>query len=246
MSDGVVVVTGGGTGIGLGIARALVDGGRTVVLAGRRREILEEAVRSLGKHAVAVVHDVDDHAAAPGFVDRVEREHGPIGALVNNAGRHHKAPALDHSVEDFSAVVHTNLVAPFALSQAVARRMAVRKKGAIVMIASITTRVGMPMVPAYAASKTALTGLGRALAIEWGPLGIRVNTVCPGFVDSAMFRRATETDPPRLAKIKGRIALDRLGEAEEIGRVVRFLCSDDAAYVTGETVAIDGGFASGF
>lgn len=124
--------------------------------------------------------------------------------------------------------------------------MAARKQGAIVMIASITARVGMPMVPAYAASKAGIAGLGRALATEWRALGIRVNVVCPGFVDSAMFRRATETDPPRLAKIKGRIALDRLGEAEEIGRVVRFLCSDDAAYVTGETIAIDGGFSSGF
>jgi NAD(P)-dependent dehydrogenase (short-subunit alcohol dehydrogenase family) len=246
MSEGVVVVTGGGTGIGFGVARAIVKGGRAVVLAGRRREVLEEAARELGERAAAVVHDVDDHAAASGFVDQVEREHGPIAALVNNAGRHHKAPALDHSVEDFAAVVHTNLVAPFALSQAAARRMASRKKGTIVMIASITTRVGMPMVPAYAASKAGIAGLGRALATEWGPLGIRVNVVCPGFVDSAMFRRATETDPARLAKIRGRIGLDRLGEAEEIGSVVRFLCSDDAAYVTGETIAVDGGFSSGF
>jgi gluconate 5-dehydrogenase len=245
-SDGVVLITGGGTGLGLGIARAFVAAGRRVVIVGRRREVLDEAARSLGALAHVRVADVDALDEAPALVEEVERSFGPVAALVNNAGRHHKAAALEHDIAAFAAVLHTNLTAAFALSQACARPMAARGGGAIVMIASISAQVGMPLIPAYTAAKAGLLGLTRALATEWGPKNIRVNAVCPGFIDSAMFRAATANDPARLSKITGRIALSRFGTTGDVGTMVRFLCSPEAAYVTGAVMNVDGGFASGF
>ena len=171
---------------------------------------------------------------------------GPLSILVNNAGRHLKAPFVDTAAEDLRAVVETNLIGAFALTQACVRTMSVRRHGSVVMVSSMAGLMGLSQVPAYALTKAGLLGLTRSLAVELGPSGIRVNAICPGFIDTEMFRGAMAGDPGRLAKITGRIPLPSLGTPQDIGDAVAFLCSDGARYITGVTLPVDGGFVTGF
>lgn len=246
MASDLVLVTGGGTGIGFGIAQALVDSGYRVLIAGRREAVLEEAAAALGDQASWVAHDLDRLDAAAGFVARCESAHGPIAALVNNAGRHFKAPTVSHPLAEFAAVLHTNVTAVFALTQAVAARMLERRNGSIVMISSMTSQVGLPEVAAYASSKAALLGLVRTCAVEWGGAGVRVNVVCPGFVETEIFKRVAAADPKRIERVLARIPAGRPGKALEIGDAVKFLCSPDSRYVTGAVINVDGGYSIGF
>lgn len=246
MSEQLVLVTGGGTGIGLGIAGALVEAGNRALIVGRRASVLETAALSLGARASWMVHDLDRIDEAHALVAACEAEHGPISALVNNAGRHFKAPTATHSLAEFVGVMTTNVTAVFALTQAVAARMLERRAGSIVMISSMTAQVGLPEVAAYAASKAALLGLARTCAVEWSRAGLRVNVVCPGFVETDIFNRVAAADPGRIAKVMARIPAGRAGTTAEIGEMVTFLCSDRSRYVTGAVINVDGGYSIGF
>jgi gluconate 5-dehydrogenase len=242
----IALVTGGGTGIGLGIGRCLAERGAHVVLAGRREDLLAEAAEAIGHSAEAMTLDVTDRAALPAAVERIEQDVGPIAALVNNAGNHIKAAALDHSDADFDAVVDVHLGGGFALTREVGRRMVARGRGSVVFLSSMNAHIGMPEVPGYSAAKAGITGLVNALSVEWAPSGVRVNAVAPGFIDAGIAKRVLGADRARRERVLARIPTGALGSAEDIGWATAYLCSPAAAYVTGVILPVDGGALIGF
>jgi NAD(P)-dependent dehydrogenase (short-subunit alcohol dehydrogenase family) len=239
------LITGGGTGLGLAVARAMVDAGALVTLVGRRGEVLAEAVAALGSAAHFVVGDVADVAATPALVATVEGR-APIDVLVNNAGRHQRKPVLETSDADFAEVVATNLFGTFALTREVARGMVDRRRGSIIVVTSMAALFGIPGVSAYTASKTALDGLVRQLAVEFSPHRVRVNAIAPGFIETDMNRGIFQQDPARLQRILGRTPLGRLGDPSDVAEAAVFLASDAAGFVTGACLPVDGGASIGF
>ncbi|HEX7009318.1 MAG TPA: SDR family oxidoreductase, partial [Phycisphaeraceae bacterium] len=169
----VALITGAGTGLGLGMARCFLSAGARVVIAGRREAVLREAAAELGEGACYEVLDVTDTAAAPQVVDRVQQRVGPITCLINNAGIHLKKPALQTQDHEFEAVLRTHLTGSLALTRAVAPGMIQRRQGAILFIASMTTFLAIPQVVAYATAKSGVAGLVRTLAAELSPHGLR-------------------------------------------------------------------------
>ncbi len=241
------LITGGGSGLGLGMAQCMVNAGATVVIVGRRRELLEDACGELGENAHFVVHDVNKVNEADALIEEAERKSGsPITALINNAGVHLKKPATDTTPEEFENVMRTHVTGAHALTRAVLPGMCERGHGSILFIASMTSFIGMPWVIAYAAAKSAHVGLVRSLAVEVSSKGVRVNAIAPGWVDSAMTRKAMEADPERKRKILSRTPMGRFGEPDDIGNAAVYLCSPAAKFVTGVLFPVDGGAAIGF
>ena len=176
----------------------------------------------------------------------VEKRIGPINFLINNAGMHLRKIAIETSDQEWKDVIDTNLNSVFSLSRECAKKMIRRKSGNIILVGSVTTIMGLPDVSAYATSKTALSGLARTLAIELGKYSINVNCICPGFIQTDIFKRVRKKDPNRFKKILSRTPLDRFGKVEDISNVVGFLCSPEAKFITGTTLPVDGGFHSSF
>jgi gluconate 5-dehydrogenase len=246
LREETVLITGGGTGIGLAMAQAMHAAGARVVLVGRREAELATAVKGLGERAAYAVHDVNKLEDAPGLVARVEQAHGPITCLVNNAGQNMKKPAVDTTPEELEAIVRTHIFGAHALVRAVAPGMIARKRGSILFTASMASLFGIPYVIAYTAAKTAMIGLVRGYAVELSPQGVRVNAIAPGWIDTAMSRKAFEGDPARKAKILSRTPMAKLGVTEDIGWAAVYLTSPAAAFVTGVTLPVDGGVSIGF
>ena len=246
MKDKIVLVTGGGTGLGFGIARSLVDAGARVVICGRRESVLQKAVAELGEQAFYEVYDVADTAAAGDLFTRIESRIGGVTTLINNAGIHIKKPAEELSDEEFLKVLQIHLVGAQALCRELYPGLCRRGGGSILFIASMASYFGIPYVAAYSAAKSAILGLVRTLAVEWGKDNIRINAVAPGWIDSPMMRAAVDSDPERKKKILGRTPLGRFGEAEDIGQAVLYLSSPAAKFITGTCLAVDGGAAIGF
>ncbi len=241
-----ILITGGGTGIGLAMARAMTTAGGRVVLVGRRKAELDAAIAELGATATAYVHDITDLAAAPALVERVTKEVGPIDCLVNNAGIHLKKPAVETSSEEFEKVLRTHVFGAHALVRAVAPGMIERKRGTILFTASMASLFGIPLVIAYTAAKSAYVGMVKGYATELSPHGIRVNAIAPGWIETEMSRKALEGDPARKAKILGRTPMAKLGQPEDIGWAAVYLASPAAAFVTGVILPVDGGVSIGF
>ncbi len=244
LSGRTALVTGGATGIGLGVSRCLARAGAKVVVAGRTEDTLRAAAEELGGAWRAM--DVRDFESLPAHVAAIESEHGPIDILVNNAGNHLKKPAVDTTEEEFLSVLHTHVTGAFALTRAAARGMLERGQGSILFTASMTSLMGLPLVVAYSAAKSAYVGMVRTLAVEFAPRNVRVNAIAPGFIRSAITERALGQDPERKAKVLGRTPMGRLGEAEDIGWAAVYLASDAARFVTGVVLPVDGGFSIGF
>jgi len=242
----VALITGGGTGLGLAMAKCMVMAGARVVLAGRRVETLRQAAKDIGPNAAAMACDVTRLGDAPAFVRRVEKKFGPVSILVNNAGIHLKKPALETTEAEFHSVLKTHVLGAHALSRAVAPGMIERKSGSILFIASMASLFGMPKVIAYSAAKSAYLGMVRVLATELSRHGVRVNAIAPGWVETDMTRKALGDDPERKRKILGRTPMGRMGEPEDIGLAAVYLCSPAAAFVTGAVLPVDGGASIGF
>lgn len=242
----IALVTGGGSGLGLAIARCMAAAGARVVLAGRREEVLDEAVASIGSGALGIVHDVTRLDSLPQLVAQVEAQAGPLSILVNNAGVHLKKPALTTSDQEFAELVQIHLFAAFGLAREAATGMLARGKGSILFIASMASLFGIPEITAYSAVKSAVLGLTRTLAVEWSGAGVRVNAVVPGWIDVGMARITLERDPERKARILARTPLGRLGNPEDVGWAAVYLCSPAASFVTGSALVVDGGAAVGF
>ena len=233
------LVTGASRGIGLGCAMALAEAGAHVVLAARGAGALEEAaeaMRAESLSAEALSLDVTDLGA----VDAAMEAHRPQ-ILVNSAGLARHGPALDTDPADFDAVVSINLRSAYFLATSAAKRM--ERGGAIVQISSQMGHVGGIDRAVYCGTKHAVEGMTKAMAIEWGPKGIRVNTVCPTFVRTEL-TASTFADPERRAWIEEKIVLGRVGEVEDIMGATVFLCSDAAALITGTSLLVDGGWTA--
>jgi NAD(P)-dependent dehydrogenase (short-subunit alcohol dehydrogenase family) len=242
----VALITGGGTGIGLEIARCMVAAGATVIITGRREAVLQESAAELGEGAHFVVNDICDLASLDGLVERIEANHGPLDILVNNAGINMKKPALEVTDEDFSRIIHTNLNAVFSLTRAAAKRMIARRSGVILMISSMAAYYGIDRVVAYAASKSAVEGMVKVLASEFSAQGVRVNAIAPGFIETEMSRTAMNSDPDRRDRAMRRTPMGKFGKPADIGHAAVFLASEGARYITGVSLPVDGGNSIGF
>jgi gluconate 5-dehydrogenase len=246
LQNEAALITGGGTGLGFGIASALAAAGARVVLVGRREPVLADAAKALGPAAAYVVHDINHVGSAESLVERASAHAGPISIVVNNAGIHLKKPFLDTSEEELSHVLQTHLIGAYALSRAAARPMVARRHGVLLFLASMASLFGVPNVVAYTAAKTAYLGLVRSLASELSQDGVRVNAIAPGWIESPMLHRALDNDPERKARILQRTPMGRFGSPEDIGWAATYLCSAAGRFVTGAVLPVDGGASVGF
>jgi 2-dehydro-3-deoxy-D-gluconate 5-dehydrogenase len=243
LHDRVALVTGGGRGIGAAMARALAGAGALTVLTSRGEDQLRAVageISTAGGRADVLPADLSGEQA-PGLVDEVIRRHGRLDVVVHAAGNQVRKPPLEVTLADWDAVLDVHLRAAFSLAQAAGRHMADRGSGSIIFVGSMTsTRFGSPSTLPYAAAKSGLLGLARSLAVGLGPRGVRVNTVLPGFIGTEMTREA-DRRPERIA-IMSRAPGGAPGTPGDLGGVAVFLASDAARYVTGETIAVDGGW----
>jgi NAD(P)-dependent dehydrogenase (short-subunit alcohol dehydrogenase family) len=246
LSGRTALITGGGSGLGLGMARCLAACGAEVILVGRDASRLGNAAAAIGPAAAAEAFDVTDLGAVPAFARKVFGTHGPVDILINNAGVHLKKPAEDIADDEFRDVQTTHVNAAFALSREFARPMLERGSGSILFIASMASLFALPLTAAYSAAKSAHLGLVRVLAAEWGARGVRVNAIAPGWIHSEMMHKAINDDPARKEKILGRTLLRDFGDPEDIGWAAAFLCSPAAKFITGVCLPVDGGAAIGF
>lgn len=239
-------VTGGGTGIGLGITQSLVNAGCKVIIAGRRSEVLQKVADENPENIFSESVDITDRTKLLGFVDWLEKKYGPVDILVNNAGTHLKKYTCETSDEEFDKVIAVNLQSVFTLSREFIKRMKQRSGGNIIMISSMTGLFGMDKVVAYGTSKTAVIGMMHQLVMDCSDFNIRINTIAPGWIRSVMLETAINEDKLRKEKILSRIPFKKIGEAEDIGNAVVYLCSDAAKYITGVTLPVDGGATFAF
>lgn len=246
LTSQTALITGGGTGLGLGMARCLVASGAKVVLVGRRPAELKKACATLGAGAFALAGDVTRLETAPALVDQAEALAGPVTILINNAGVHLKKPAVETSDEEFATVLQTHVFGAFALTRAAGARMLQRRAGCVLFTASMASLFGIPLIVAYAAAKSAYAGMVRTLATEWGSSGVRVNAIAPGWIASDMLDQALGGDPARKAKILGRTPMNQFGDPDDIGWAAVYLCSPAAKFVTGVVLPVDGGAVIGF
>lgn len=242
----VALITGGGSGLGLGMARAMHAAGAKVVLVGRRPDMIEAAAAELGEGAYWEAADVTAFDTMPAMLERVRDKMGEITILANNAGHNFKKLAVDTSVEDFAGMLDTHVLAAHNLTRLVLPAMLDAKHGSILFTASMTSLLGMPQVIAYSAAKSAYVGMVRALATEVSSQGVRVNAIAPGWIELPMLRKALDGDPARSNRILQRTPMGRFGEAEDIGLAAVYLCSPAARFVTGVLLPVDGGASQGF
>jgi NAD(P)-dependent dehydrogenase (short-subunit alcohol dehydrogenase family) len=237
----VAIVTGAARGIGFAIAARFAQEGADVVVADLGEEAIREAAGRIPR-ALPVVADVSVTADVRRLVDAAAARHGRIDVLVNNAGITHAAEFLDLAEEDFDRVLRVNLKSMFLCGQAVARHMvAQRVRGAIVNLSSVNAVLAIANQVPYVVSKGGINQLTRVMALSLAPHGIRVNAIGPGTIATEMAQQAVLRDEAARRRILSRTPLGRLGEPEEVAAVAAFLASDDASYLTGQTIYPDGG-----
>lgn len=242
------LVTGGSRGLGLEIAQGLGESGARVAIAARRREWLDDALRSLqsvGIDALAITGDVADPAATGRMVDEITAAFGRIDILVNAAGRTWGAPSVEMPLERWHEVMEANATGTFLMSQAAGRGMIERGYGRIINVASVAGLAGTPPdvmdAVGYSASKGAIIALTRDLAVKWARHGVTVNALAPGFFPTRMSEKVIARAGARL---DAWIPLGRVGKAGELKGAAIFLASDAASYVTGQVIAVDGGLTA--
>lgn len=234
------LVTGASGGIGASIARALHRQGAIVALSGTRRDALDALAGELGERTHVCPADLRDANEPDALIETAEAATGPLHILVNNAGMTRDMLALRMSDQDWQAVLDVDLSAPFRLTRAVLRGMVRRRAGRIINISSIVGATGNAGQANYAAAKAGLVGLSKALAQEVASRGVTVNVVAPGFVATPMTDKLGEAQRGKLAEA---IPLRRMGQPDDIAAAVVYLASDEAGWVTGATLHVNGGMA---
>jgi len=247
LNNKLAIITGGGSGIGLAIAKKFVQSGIRTIIVGRDENKLRAANQNLGALCIPMVCDLNDLSAIPELVTRIIADHGSIDILVNNAGINLKKEFTEVTDEEFQKILLTNVTAVFALSREVVKCMLDKKiSGSIINISSMASQYGIPKVIAYSASKSAIEGMTRAMAVELSPTGIRVNCIAPGFIATDMSAKALNNDPERKIKVMNRTPMGHLGDPADIGDAAFFLAGGQSAYVTGIILPVDGGNSIGF
>ena len=240
LSGRAALVTGASGGIGAEIARILHGQGAILALSGTRTKQLEALAAELGDRAHVCPADLRDPDAAERLIAAAEAAAGPLHILVNNAGLTRDVLALRMKDEDWASVLDVDLAAPFRLSRAALRGMVRRRAGRLIAIGSIVGATGNPGQANYAAAKAGLIGMTKALAQEVASRGITVNAVAPGFIDTPMTQALSDA---QRAKLADSIPLGRLGQPRDVAAAVLYLASDEAAWVTGATLHVNGGMA---
>ena len=243
----VAIVTGGGSGIGLAIAEKFVQNKIRTVIVGRDQQKLDSAKNKLGELCDTFSCDLNNLNEIPNLVKDIIAKYGQVDILVNNAGINMKKEFTEVTDEDFQKILLTNVTAIFSLSREVVKCMIEKNsKGSIINISSMASQYGIPKVIAYTASKSAIEGMTRAMAVELSPRGIRVNCIAPGFIATDMSAKALNNDPERKNKVLGRTPMGELGEPSDIGDAAVFLATDASKYITGVVLPVDGGNSIGF
>ena len=247
--DGMVaVVTGAGGGIGRAASVALAEAGADVAVVGRNRAKLEETARAVeqtGRRALIAEADVTEEASVGRAREEILRALGKVDILFNNAGITSPKTLVDLPLEEWQRIVDVNMTGAYLCSRAFAPGMMERKHGRIIQMGSILSGRGMATRTAYCASKAGLANLGAAMAFELGPHGITVNTIGATVIVTDLNRDLVRTQPQLYDKVRSRAALGRLGEIDDVTGVLVFLASPAAAFVTGQTIYVDGGYTAG-
>ena len=242
----IAIVTGGASGIGFAIAQKFVENKITTVIIGRDTTRLSAAKKKLGEFCKAVSFDLNNLSSIPEMINNLIRENDKIDILVNNAGINLKKDFTEVTDDEFERVMLTNVTSMFAVSREVVKFMMQTGTGSIINISSMASQYGIPKVIAYSASKAAIEGMTRAMAVELSPKGIRVNCIAPGFIATDMTAKALNNDIERKAKVISRTPMGRLGMPADVADAALFLASSASAYITGVVLPVDGGNSIGF
>jgi len=243
----IAFVTGAGRGLGQAGALAFARAGADVVCVSRTRSQLEQtaaAIERLGRKALVLTADTRSPHEVEAAVQAAVDTFGRIDILFNNAGTNIRKSVVDMPDEDWHTIMDTNVRGAFLVARAVARHMIRRRCGSIINMSSMSATSAEPTKAVYAASKGAVALLTKGLALELAPHGIRVNAVAPGYMLTSLVRGALDADAERKVRVLARIPLGRLGEPEEIGGALVFLASEASRYITGASIAIDGGWTA--
>lgn len=246
MAGKVALITGGGSGIGAAVAQRFAAGGARVAVIGRRLEPLERVARATG--GLAIQADVADYEACRAAVAKTVAEFGQLDIVVPNAGVEHYGSATQVSLDAWREMLNTNVDGVMFIARASLEHMTARG-GSIVIMASLASILGAPNYAGYLTSKSALLGLTRSLAVDYGSRGVRVNAICPGFVRTEMTDRALQyvadkkgiTLEAMVQRTTAHYPLRRMAEPDEIAAAIEFLASDQASFITGATLVVDGG-----
>jgi NAD(P)-dependent dehydrogenase (short-subunit alcohol dehydrogenase family) len=242
----IAVITGGGSGIGYAIAKTFVKNNILAVLVGRNGTRLKLACETLGELSDYIVCDLTRLEELPGVVNSIREKYERIDILVNNAGIHFKNKIADVTDDEFQKLILINQTAMFSLTREVSRVMQKQCEGVVLNISSMASQYGIPNIIAYTASKSAIEGMTRGMAVELAQYGIRVNCLAPGFIKTNMSSTALDKDPERKKKVLSRTPLGRLGKPEEVAEAAFFLVSPASSFITGVILPVDGGNSIGF
>lgn len=244
VKDRVVLITGSSRGLGFALAKGFAEAGANVVLNGVNAERLDQSVEDLKKinnECYGYDFDVTNSDAVRKAIEKIEKDVGPIDILINNAGIHKREPLESMTLEDWKIVVETNLNAVFVISQAVANRMKLRKKGKIINITSLNAVGARPTIANYCAAKGGLTMFTKSLATEYGVYNIQTNAIGPGYFLTDLTKPLAD-DPEFDAWVKKEVPLARWGDPDELIGAAIFLASDASSYINGHTIFVDGGW----
>lgn len=243
LANKIAIVTGGAQGLGYSTAHCLaMHGAKVAIFDLDFQKAKMQADVLPGSGHIGVLCDVTDSQQRKNAIDTVLETFGTIDILVNNAGVQYHSEGDQMPEDQWLLVVNINLNAVMFMCRDVSHTMIKNKKGSIINIGSIASFQAMPGRSVYTATKTAVLGLSRNLAVDWGKYNIRVNTICPGYHDTPLFRQYVDNGKLNPQVIKSRIPLQRLGDAEDIGKAIVFFASELSEYITGQAIMVDGGY----